>query len=82
MNSKTIIEPLNHTHRMIVAGRIELCDKVIIIQQCYDLTCGYWEDHITQHTDSTKCEMMITKFSTRAFCYNCKHCGRSEIDSL
>lgn len=81
MNSPTIIEPLNHTHRLTITGRFEYCHEVLVIQQCCDSNCGYWNDYKIKRTDTTKCEMLITKFSTKVCCYSCKHCGRSKIDT-
>ncbi len=73
------VYPIEHTHILVFACLQQDRCEGFEIYECNDKLCGYWEERNFSH-NSNKCELQVTRFSTRTTCLECSKCGRKEIE--
>lgn len=72
-------EPLyskDHNHILVYEFTHENGCDITTYYICQDKECGYWES--TDFHNPSKCNLQVTRYSTRVTCYECSICGRSE----
>ncbi len=77
-NYPNYIEPKDHNHVMVYYGFNNNGCEIHHFYICQDRKCGHWEDRFEY--DHSKCDMQVTRFSTRVTCYECSKCGRKDQD--
>jgi len=76
-NQRPIIEAKEHNHCMVYNCTIANHCRSVKIYTCQDSSCGYWTEELVPG----RCNMEVTRYSTRVTCYECTTCGRKTTES-